>query len=295
MRANSISEYLSIIEKLKINYTYTIPWASNAIFGEQTYKPHFVFRGHSNNEKYQLLPGVFREKKMASGGTITQFSQLEFNILNDFISEACKYVKDIPVDNVPAWLEVAQHFGVPTRLLDFTENPLVALYFACVDCPTDDASVWIINEPAYNQKFHNIKWIVPAKDSNIIIKQIVENQIINLGVQPKSVDNNRNIQFPWIYKPNYYEERMNLQSSIFMIWGTRRSPIDAFVDEKDIMSDENVDNQRNGILAKIIIPSNKKSEVLEQLSLCGVNEKTIYPGLDGIGRYVREKYSAKGY
>lgn len=61
------------------------------------------------------------------------------------------------------------------------------------------------------------------------------------------------------------------------------------------MLDENVDNQRNGILAKIIIPSNKKSEVLEQLNLCGVNEKTIYPGLDGIGRYVREKYSAKGY
>jgi len=45
-------------------------------------------------------------------------SQIEFNVLADFISEACRFVKDIPSGDISAWLEIAQHFGVPTRLLD---------------------------------------------------------------------------------------------------------------------------------------------------------------------------------
>lgn len=63
MEISSVREYLKIIEQLKENYTYQKQLAPNALLGNQTYTPHFIYRGHSNHKEYKLLPGVFRERK----------------------------------------------------------------------------------------------------------------------------------------------------------------------------------------------------------------------------------------
>lgn len=178
MIAQSVHEYLSLIEQLKKDYTYSEQIMPNAAFGNQTYIPRFIYRGHSNHATYKLLPGIFRMRQISPGHSTTEYSQLEFNILNDFISEACQFVKDISVDDIPAWLEIAQHFGVPTRLLDFTENPLVALYFACIGSSEADASVWIINEPTYNKKFFFEGPLVLAVTSKQIVSKIVSEEIV---------------------------------------------------------------------------------------------------------------------
>ena len=60
-----------------------------------------------------------------------------------------------------------------------------------------------------------------------------------------------------------------------------------------IMTDETVTNQTNGLICNIIIPANRKHELLNQLNLCGINEKFIYPGMDGIGQYINQKYSSR--
>lgn len=293
MIAQSVHEYLSLIEQLKKDYTYSEQIMPNAVFGNQTCIPRFIYRGHSNHATYKLLPGIFRMRQISPSHSTTEYSQLEFNILNDFISEACQFVKDISVDDIPAWLEIAQHFGVPTRLLDFTENPLVALYFACIGSSEADASVWIINEPIYNKKFFFEGPLVLAIKSKQIVSKIVSEEITYQDYQIQHYSNPYYIQWPWIYKPYYREERMNLQSSIFMIWGADRRPLTEFVSENEFMIDKAVTNQANGLLCYISIPANRKREILNQLNLCGINEKFIYPGVDGIGRYIRQKYSSK--
>ena len=290
MEACSVYEYLCLIEQLKKNYTYT---EGIAILGTQTYTPHFIYRGHSNHKKYKLLPGIFRERVVSPGCTTTEYSQLEFNILNDFISEACRFVKDIPVEDIPAWLEIAQHFGVPTRLLDFTENPLVALYFSCIGSPREDATVWILNEPVYNKKIFLEGPLVLTIKSKHMVSKIVSDEIVYQDYQVQHYNNPDYIQWPWIYKPHYHEERMNLQSSIFMIWGSDRRPLTEFVSTNEFMTEETVTNQANGLICNIIIPANRKHELLNQLNLCGINEKFIYPGMDGIGRYINQKYSSR--
>ena len=53
MEVGSVHEYLCLIERLKKNYTYSTQIAPNAIFGNQTYTPHFIYRGHSNHKEYK--------------------------------------------------------------------------------------------------------------------------------------------------------------------------------------------------------------------------------------------------
>lgn len=292
MIINSVQEYISLIEKLKNNYTYELPIIPNLPFTKQLHEPHFIFRGHSNHEKYSILPGVFRWKDITEGGSVTEYSQMEHNILDDFISEACRFVKDIPEGDIATWLEIAQHFGVPTRLLDFTENPLIALYFACSGSPQNDASVWIINEPAYNEKFFYESSIIQASKSQNVVTQIISQEIVWNDYQ-QHFGNPQYIQRPWIYKPHYRVERMNLQSSIFMIWGADRRPLTAFFTNNEYMVESQPNNPKQGTICHIDVVTEYKNKLLRQLDLLGINEKFVYPGINGVGHYIRKKYSSK--
>lgn len=291
MVIQSVQEYISLIEKLKGNYTYGQPILSNPAFGIQIYEPLFIFRGHSNHDKFLLLPGVFRWKD-TTGYSVSEYSQMEYNILNDFISEACRFVRNVPDGDIATWLEIAQHFGVPTRLLDFTENPLVALYFACVGSPQKDASVWIINEHAYNKKFFLESALVQTSKSQNIVAQIISQEIVYQDYQ-QHVGNLQYIQWPWIYKPHHHAERMNLQSSVFMIWGANRQPLTAFFLNDDYMVENQPTNSEKGTICHVDISAEYKPRLLKQLDSLGINEKFVYPGIDGVGRYIREKYSSK--
>ena len=292
MTIRSVQEYISLIEKLKSNYTYELPIGATPALGKHVYEPHFIFRGHSDHENYLMLPSAFRWKEIALGHSVTVYSQMEHNILNDFISEACRFVQDVPEEDIASWLEIARHFGVPTRLLDFTENPLVALYFACSESPQKDASVWIINKPAYNKKFFLESYLVQTTKSQTIVSQIISQEIICQDYQ-QHVENPQYIQFPWIYKPHYHAERMNLQSSVFMIWGAKRQPLTDFLEENDYMVDNQPNNSERGIVYHVDISSEHKIGLLRQLDSLGINEKFVYPGIEGVGRYIREKYSGK--
>lgn len=292
MEIQSVQEYISLIEKLKDNYTYESSILPNPVFGKQVHEPHFIFRGHGNHKEYSLLPGLFRWKKISEGHLVGEYSQMEHNILNDFISEACRFVRDVPDGDIATWLEIARHFGVPTRLLDFTENPLVALYFACAGSPQKDASVWIINEPAYNKKFFSESTLVQTSKSQNTVTQIISQEIIYQDYQ-QHVGNLQYIQWPWIYKPHHHVERMNQQSSVFMIWGADRQPLTDFFSDDDYMVENQPTNSEKGIICHVDISAEYKTKLLKQLDSLGINEKFVYPGIDGIGRYICEKYSSK--
>lgn len=294
MQIKSVQEYITLIEKLKNNYTYTVNSGSGLLASNFSYRPNFIFRGHGDHQNYKLKPQIFRWKNLGGGRSCTEYSQLEYNILKDFTSEACRYLKDVSVEDIPAWLEIAQHFGAPTRLLDFTENPLVALYFACSDAVNADASVWILDRYAYNQKLHNEQWVVSAARSQWIVKEIVSKEIVNRFLNPHEV-NQGSIPYPWIYKPFYREERMNQQSSIFMIWGAQQKQLTDFFSADDYMTEEQPTNVDHGIICYVEIPANRKETILQQLNLVGINNKFIYPGIDGVGKYIKTKYSSTNF
>src|SRR5258708_39996306 len=108
--------------------------ASTQYFAEP--RGRWVFRGHSN-VNFALIPAVGR-----AAHTSQSRAKYEQSLFDIFCREARGYVSAIPATDWE-WLSLAQHHGLPTRLLDWTTNPLVAAFFAVsAGNPSEDAIVY---------------------------------------------------------------------------------------------------------------------------------------------------------
>ncbi len=223
------------------------------------------FRGVSD-ESLELLPSAYRPNNMCQ--TKEDFQQHERDCLRSFMREARRY-SSIPEDDVWNWTVMAQHHGVPTRLLDITRNPLVALWFSCLQYPEKDGAVYVISgnlqisgidEEVYRTRKH---------------KDIVSG-ILSSDPEYDSV------KAPFVVEPYFLEERMAAQRSAFLVWGSDQYPLE----ENKVMADKS----RTPItVKKIVINASDKKNILDCLSILGIDERSIYPGLDGIGRYIKRE------
>lgn len=97
----------------------------------------WVFRGHSDS-RHRLLPCVGRGEHSS-----VDRAKHERSLFDIFCREAGAYLASVP-ETEWEWLSLAQHHGLPTRLLDWTHNPLAALYFAVVDSPDTDGTLFAL-------------------------------------------------------------------------------------------------------------------------------------------------------
>jgi len=218
----------------------------------------------------------------------------EIGILIDFSREACAYIK-IEKEDWFRLAEYAQHFGAPTRYLDWTSNPLVALFFACSTRKTRISAVWLFQHILYREFWES------RTPSHEVAKDIPQ-RVADL------INNKSEIEFPFAYSPYYPDLRMSAQSSYFMVWGTSGKSLNEQLKGKNIslVLTKNIPNLGAKIgdskvfgyddfLVQFLIHPQYKRLILRELDLMGINEKTLFPGLDGIGKYVQRKSQCDYY
>lgn len=264
-----ISDLLNIISKIKEIYGEKTEYGGcpPKVNGKLNERADFWFRGESNND-YNLCPKVMRDGKFS----VEYFDEPLFR----FKKEACAYLNNIDLEDNLLCMEYAQHYGTPTRLLDFSASPLVALWFACSD-DKNDGQIWIINEHNY---------------SNVCFKVFAEkfgedNDATKEDLGKYNLDHKDDEVYPIPIYPSYVDTRMLAQSSRFMLWPDEGYNLDDRIKNENWMDIEEPTTEPKSyrFAYKVIIPKDKKSELLKELDLIGINEKMLFPGLDGIGRY----------
>jgi len=255
----------------------------------------FIFRGMSDYA-YTLLPSIFRKQKYKVPNDDNEYEDYVYSsffshgreqeVLSSFILEASGLV-NIPQENSFRWAEYAQHFGVPTRFLDWTSNPLVALHFACRERKEDDGVVWLLDTSRYGELYAKYYAEIPESDKKLT-KQEIFNQLLE-GVS--------SLELPFRHQPLYVDSRMSAQASQFMVWGNNKQPLEDILSDKshnlEYFDDKEIKLlaiKRSNVLYRIKIPARNKQRILRELDLIGISEKSLFPGLDGIGKYIERSH-----
>lgn len=193
MKVSTLSEYIDIVTKLA-----TISKKSN--YG------CLVFRGHSDySSKYKLIPTIARTSK----GT----EEIEGSMVNEMLILRPEEFEGINSDF--DLLAKLQHFGLPTRLLDFTYNPLIALYFACSSKSENDSRVvctYDTSDTSTEDLVEKICGMYRFYDYKAIS---LDNLIGNISHLRKYHLQTRELLMA---KPKYSNERIKHQAAVFMIF-----------------------------------------------------------------------------
>ena len=291
---NTLSEYVAYISQLQ---------AANEGSNER-----FFFRGQSN-KNWDVRPCLFRENNLT--------------IESDIISEACARAPfEFGGRSAFERLTKLQHYGLPTRMLDVTLNPLVALYFACAKCedkenydknykesdtidvdsdhPFDneyDVDGAVYYRRAYGHK-HNSDDIdllarIAEMDFNgdIVLHQLVEK--LGLRSQIKQAEDFEELakvmQNAYFVISTFNNERLIRQSGAFLLSGS----INIQLNKSDygVSRIEKSSCSLNSQFAseRIIIPTGSKESLLEELNFYNINQGALFPELEHQMAYI--KYS----
>lgn len=289
-------------EKNKLFFETTLEKWSDLSLLNYEFISKYVFRGQANSGwSLQSSLERFAERNNPLGKNAAEFYEMKmleaFKWKYPLYEDTPKPDKDEDIE----WLSIMQHYGAPTRMLDFTYSLYVAVFMAMKDCFEGSASIWCIRKDTYY--LSHVKDIVskikPAKDDGIWIPgndvdSFIYNEA-NMRLNGRFVQDDRpNVYF---VKPRYTNKRINVQQGLFAIPGMLSVPF-----EENIMSvltdriplpapfsyviqNSNMRNSTDEMtILKIIIPHALRKEIMKALYQMNITDETLFPGLEGLAK-----------
>lgn len=246
--------------------------------------PFQWYRGHGD-ESWELVPKIQR----GFSGEDEALFRRERSYTNDFQARAKVFYHSAPpLDDFCSWLTIMQHYGLPTRLLDWSRSPLIALFFALSepDAEDKDACIWILNPGRLNasQEIEHDSQVDGKNYKNVFIystaHKVIHTMIYSafrrwaVSADPNEVTP-EDRKFDYHYKslsnkiaacyPTEADARIYNQQAAFTVHNSSKKLTD--------VCDELT-------LRKLIIPKELKELLLYELDLCGITESYVYPDLE---------------
>lgn len=256
------------------------------------FRSSFAFRGVSESA-WGLETSLMR-----LGGPI---DLLEKHLLRNFRKYAHSHTVDH--DSLWYWLTFAQHYGLPTRLLDWTYSPYIALHFATnnVTYFQKDGAIWMANIPGIHEVLPDkLADAIKIEGSFVFTTEMLtrfEKFELQAGVSffgvsaTKTIGGTKTIrnledfdelskeEFLVFFEPPSIDERIINQFALFSVLSNPHKAIDSFL------------RKHTQFVRKIVIPSFLKAEIRDKLDQANITERVLFPGLDGLSAWLKRHYS----
>ncbi|MCA8869030.1 MAG: FRG domain-containing protein [Rhodobacteraceae bacterium] len=243
-------------------------WNSNI----KRHRSKHVFRGLGRSE-YLLASGL---ERLGSG-----YHQLEKHLFRNFKKYADSSIRrgeNLP-DNFWHWMALAQHHGLPTRLVDWTYSPLVAMHFACCEQTNFDAdgAIWKVDfDKAHELLPQSLRTCLAEQGAHVFTDEMLASQIPGLEqLGDTSKGQNGEVLF---FEPPSLSVRIVNQFACFSVQiGQCRAMSDWLFTHPELA-------------VKIIIPASLKWEIRDKLDQSNITERVLFPGLDGLCAWLSRQY-----
>ena len=220
------------------------------------------FRGQANAE-WSLVPRLYRDLAPRSN-----VREEDDDTREQFIRQGANLTDVRPADKWD-WYFVMQHHRAPTRLLDWTDGSLIGLFFAVRENEGfHDAAVWVLDPWKLNKSTVGKAEVIPPGDPG---NTRADNKRYDRWLRERFAKGLRWPQYPAAVYPRQSIRRIAAQQSCFTIHGSDRRG----VEQMSVVR-----------LVKIVIPSWSVGAIQDCLETCGINETTVFPDLDGLGKYL---------
>lgn len=243
---DSIQEYLEIIKHLPK------AWSLN---------PSALWYRGVNNSTYNLVPGCV-------------WRGIDLNIEESFVGEFLIHYRAFYAQPIKDSLELyalMQHYGLPTRLLDWTSSPLVALYFALENESPTSHAVWVMSPVDLNK-------ITVGFETNIVPKESIDDCYIKPWL-PATLRDGLTAEIPshpFAFKHPLVNPRISAQKGCFTFHGSERRGIEEYFHSSG-----------NECMVKLILRNSlRRDEILNELYALGYKEDDIYRDLSALTRRI---------
>jgi FRG domain-containing protein/SET domain-containing protein len=236
------------------------------------------FRGQER-ATWPLLPKLYREKRSNQLETESEIRE-EFCTRAPALSDYSRLGSNGELSNWE-WYFVMQHYGAPTRLLDWSESALIALYFALKSNKGDfDAAVWVLDPWWVNKLVIDTDAVIPPADPGTLQK---DRDNVAPWLPGRFKKGAKVPDFPVAVLPTHTIRRVSAQRSCFTIHGSKYDGLEALVAKE----------KKKSHLLRIEVPSWAVNQVKQSLNACGIDETTIFPDLEALGRAVTLNWKDK--
>ena len=229
-----------------------------------------------SNDLFRGVPRVSHplETSLQAGGFVPH----EEHLLTSFRKYALRSA--VHGDWVWNWLSLAKHHGLPTRLLDWSYSPYVALHFATANPQhfDEDGAIWCVDHRKTNELLPApLKRLLAEQDANIFTTEMLNRVATTLA----EFDTLGERDFVLFFEPPSLDERIVNQFALFSLPSSANFQLEELLTRGDAM------------VRRIVIPAALKWEVRDKLDQANITERVLFPGLDGLSQWLKRYFTTR--